>query len=77
MCATRILQSGERALEKKLECSYSKKVAIGQHVEQTGAIQAHWVDGGLGAKPTVVEQFLQFFENVTILTSFGLYFDRF
>ena len=64
-------------LKQKLKCSCSKKVAIGQHVEQTGAIQAYWVDGGLGAKPTVVEQFLQFFENITILTSFGLYFDRF
>ena len=47
-------------LKQKLKCSYSKKVATGQHVEQTGAIQAYWVDGGLGAKPTVVEQFLQF-----------------
>ena len=32
---------GREGLEKKLECSYLKKVAIGQHVEHTGAIQAN------------------------------------
>ena len=54
-------------LKQKLECFCLKKVAIGQHVEQTATIQANWVDGGLGAKPTVVGQFLQFFEKITIL----------
>ena len=47
-------------LKQKLKCSCL--VAIGQHVEQTGASQAYWVDRGLKAKPTVVGQFLKFFE---------------
>ena len=64
-------------LKQKLECSCLKKVAIGQHVEHTGAIQANRVDGSLRANSTVVGQFLQFFEKITILTSFGSYFKRF
>ena len=35
------------------------------------------VDGGLGAKPLVAGQFLQFLEKITILTSFRSYFKRF
>ena len=56
-------------LETKVRMFLFEKVAIGQHVEQTGAIQANWVDWGLGAKPTVVGQFLQFFEKLTIFSS--------
>ena len=64
-------------LKQKLEWYCLKKVAIGQHVEHTGAIQANRVDGSLWANPAVVGQFLQFFEKITILTSFGSYFKRF
>ena len=40
-------------LKQKLECFCLKKVAIGQHVEHTGAIQTNWVDGSLRGNPTV------------------------
>ena len=50
---------------------------IGWRAEQSGATQSSHIDGGLGAKPLQLGNFLIFREKITILMSFGSHFASF